>query len=90
MEKFYQVWYIWSDGNEILETIWADTLPEAIAEARKIIKDSWTYRDVEMGWVIEIRFWNMDEDSAFCIVTEDDVYISDTIPEEQNLMVKSK
>ena len=87
MQRFYEVVYIWSDGDKVTDAIYADSLDEAIDIARKEIADSATEaRELEgygedEDYIAEIQFWNNDEDDIFCTVTEDEVFMSDTVPE---------
>lgn len=87
MQKFYEVVYIWSDGDKVTDAIYADSLGEAIGIAFKEISDSVIDArapkgdDEDEDCIVEIQFWNDDEDAVFCTVTEDDVFISDMVPE---------
>lgn len=87
MRRFYEVVYIWSDGDEEIDAIYADNLDEAIDIAQREIVESAIEAEELEGYgededcIVEIQFWNDNEDAIFCTVTEDEVFISDLVPE---------
>lgn len=83
MQRFYEVVYVWSDGDKVTDAIYADSLDEAIDKiVESAIKTEELKEDKEdEDCIVEIQFWNDDEEAIFCSVTEDRIFISDTIPE---------